>query len=594
MKGIPLFRGARLIWDSAPGWTLVRATLLVTGSALPLLTLYITKLLVDAVSRTTLAVDGVLAFREVILLVGAAALVAISMAAVTAVASFVEEAQSLAMTDHVHDLLHLQSAKLDLEYYENTSYFDTLHRVQQDAPFRPMRLLTSSAQFMRGAVSLIGAMGLLFAFHWFIALALLIAATPAAFIRVRFANELHRWYRRQTVPERESRYYSALLTGASHAKELRLFSLGPIFMERFRSLRSGIRGHRLKIVRRRASRDGVAQAIAVVAMHAAYGYVAVLAMQGTISVGDMVMYFGLFQRGHGAFREVLTGLASLYEDTLFLRELCEFMDLAPQMEQPRNPRPLPTRIRNGVVFRNVSFRYPGSKRVALSNVNLAIRPGEHVALVGANGSGKSTFVKLLCRLYDPTDGSITIDGVDLKALSTTDLQSRLAVVFQDYSQYHLSARENIWLGDVSLPLAAEQIERAASLTGAHEFIGRLTSGYDTILGKQIRSGEQLSIGEWQKVALARAFLRDGAIIVLDEPTSALDAQSERVVFSRFRELARERTAVVISHRMSSVRSVDCIYVLESGRIIERGGHDDLLRLGGVYARLFEAQAEKYR
>jgi ATP-binding cassette subfamily B protein len=262
--------------------------------------------------------------------------------------------------------------------------------------------------------------------------------------------------------------------------------------------------------------------------------------------------------------------------------------------EPAAPRPVPRPLRAGIVFDGVSFQYPGSARKVLHDVTLTVRAGEHVALVGANGSGKTTLVKLLCRLYDPTGGAITLDGVDLRELDTAALRREIAVVFQDWAAYHVTARDNIWFGDPRAQCNEARIRQAARASGADEVIARLPKGYDTVLGRWFESGEELSMGEWQKIALARAFVRDTQIVVLDEPTSFLDVEAEHEVFTRFRQLADGRTTILISHRLSTVRMADRIYLLEDGRVSESGRHDELMRSGGAYARLFETQAQSYR
>jgi ATP-binding cassette subfamily B protein len=308
----------------------------------------------------------------------------------------------------------------------------------------------------------------------------------------------------------------------------------------------------------------------------------------------MVMYFGAFQRAQDFLREFLGGLAGLYDDNLFLTDLNTFLTLEPKVAEPARPVSFPRPMRKGIRVDHLHFAYPGSARVVLDDISLDIRPGEHVALVGENGSGKTTLIKLLCRLYDPDSGSINVDGIDIRDMATTALRNEISVVFQDYAKYHLSARENVWLGNVALAPDSLEIEQAAGQTGADRVIERLPRRWDTILGKMFDQGMDLSIGEWQKVALARAFLRDSQIIVLDEPTASLDARSEAEVFERFHELTHGRTAILISHRLSTVRMVDRIFVMRNGRIVESGPHDDLVAKGGAYAELFELQARHYR
>jgi ATP-binding cassette subfamily B protein len=306
------------------------------------------------------------------------------------------------------------------------------------------------------------------------------------------------------------------------------------------------------------------------------------------------MYTQAFQRGQGFLQQILSGLAGLYEDNLFLSNLFEFLDLRPKVVPPRHPRPVPKLMKTGIVFDRVSFNYPGGDRKALEDVSLTIRPGEHVALVGENGAGKTTLIKLLCRLYDPAAGAITLDGVDLREYETAALRREISVILQDYARYHMTARENIWFGDITLPHEDRQVTEAARQSGADKVINGLPRGYETILGKWFEKGEELSIGEWQKVALARAFLRASQIIVLDEPTSSLDAGAEYEVFQKFRQLAEGRTAILISHRFSTVRMADRIFVLEKGGIVDSGTHDELIGRGGMYARLFKSQAQYYR
>jgi ATP-binding cassette subfamily B protein len=306
------------------------------------------------------------------------------------------------------------------------------------------------------------------------------------------------------------------------------------------------------------------------------------------------MYFQAFQRGQALLREMFSSLVSLYGNSLFLSNLYEFLDLKRTIAEPLHPKAFPKPLKIGIQFDRVQFRYPGSSRPLLEDISLTIRAGETIALVGENGAGKTSLIKLLCRLYDPTSGRITVDGIDLRQFQTTDLRREISVVFQDYAHYNLTARENIGFGNVNQLFHDDEIRLAAQKAGADEAIAALPYSYDTILGKQFEQGEELSIGEWQKVALARAFLRQAQILVLDEPTSALDAIAEHQVFEQFRQLTQGKTAILISHRLSSVKLADRIYVLQDGRIVESGTHNELIRRNGSYAHLFETQAQYYR
>ncbi len=594
LRDLRLGFALRLVWRSAPGWTIASLALLVVQGALPLVSLYLTKLVVDAVTAALAAPDHGAAFGQVALLIGLAGVAALIGAAARSIAGLVSEAQGQVVTDHMSDLLHAKSIEVDLAYYESAQYYDKLHRAQREAPFRPMRILNGLVRVAQNAISLLAMVGLLFSFHWGIAAVLFAAAVPGLFVRLRYAGQTYRWQRRSTPAERQAWYFHWMLTGDRHAKEIRQFGLGSLFRQRFRDLRQQLRRERLHIATRRSLAEWVGQVSSTVAVFGSYAFIAYRTVQGTITLGDLVMYYQAFQRGQGFLREMLGGLAGLYEDNLFLSDLQEFLELKPKVVEPPHPRPVPQPMQAGIAFDHVSFRYPTGASEVLEDVSLTLRPGEVVALVGENGSGKTTLIKLLCRLYDPTSGIITLDGTDLRQFETTALRREISVIFQDYARYHLTARENIWFGNTALPPDEERIAAAARQAGADEVITGLPQGYETVLGKWFENGEELSIGEWQKVALARAFLRDAQIIVLDEPTSSLDAEAEYEVFEKFRQLATGRTAILISHRFSTVRMADRIYVLEGGRIIESGSHEELVRLGGTYARLFETQAQYYR
>lgn len=591
---LQLGRAVRFVWQSTRGWTLLNSFLLVIQGILPLAPLYLTKLMVDAVAAGVSAPDKVAALRYVLWLVGALAAVALFSALIRSISGLVSEWQSHIVTDHMNDVLLAKSIEVDVEYYESAKYYDTLHRAQREAPFRPISIVNGLSQIAQNGVSLLAIGALLLAFHWIIAVILFVAVSAGAALRIVHTGKLYRWQRENTATERQAGYYHGILTGSGYSKEVRLFDLGKLFMDRARDLRRKLREGRLTLSRQRALTDFAAQTFATTAIYGCYAFVAYQAIGGKLSVGDLVMYFQAFQRVQGFLQGILSSLTGLYADNLFLSNLYEFLDLKRTVAEPAVAQPVPQPMRIGIVLDHVSFQYPGGTRKAIEDVSLAIRPGEVVALVGENGSGKTTLIKLMCRLYDPTGGSITFDDIDLRQFETHALRREIAIIFQNYAHYHLSAEENIWLGNAALPPDRERVAAAARRSGADEVIQGLPRGYDTILGKSFTDGEELSTGEWQKVALARAFMRDAQILVLDEPTSSMDAKAEYEVFQRFRKLVAGRTAILISHRFSTVRMADRIYVLQHGRVIEGGSHDELIRAGGTYARLFEMQAQHYR
>jgi ATP-binding cassette subfamily B protein len=588
-----LGRALRLAWESGPGWAIASVAILIAQSLLPLVTLYLMKVMVDAVAASAAMADKAAAFKRVLLLIGLSGAVALANALFDVLANLVNDEQAQAASDHMHELLHRKAIEVDLEYYESTEYHDQLRRAQEEA-YRPMRIMRGVAQLGQSGILLLGIFGLLASLHWALAAVLVVALIPNVVVRVRHASEMYRWRRQRTAAERQAGYFNYLLTLPEYAKEVRLFELGHLFGSRFRGLRQQIRRERHAMTQKRSVRELAAHSLAILPVFGSYAFIAYQTVAGMITLGGLVMYYQAFQRGQSALQSILNGLVSLYEDHLFLSNLYEFLDLEPKIAEPPNPMPVPGGMRSGIVFEGVSFQYPMSPRKALVDVNLTIRPGEIVALVGENGSGKTTLVKLLCRLYDPNSGTITLDGIDLRRFSPSALRRQISVVFQDYVKYHLTARENIWLGNLDLSPDDERIEAAACRVGADQVITDLKNGYETVLGRYFEQGEELSVGEWQKVALARAFVRDAQLIVLDEPTSALDPQAEAEVFEHFRQLISGRSAVIISHRLSTVRLADYIYILKDGEVIESGTHDELIGRCGTYAHLFEIQAQHYR
>lgn len=587
-----LRRAVALAWESAPGWMAVNLALVALQGLLPLASVYVLKLLVDAVVAGLSSPDRSAALRQVLLWIVVAGGVALLAALVRALGGLATQAQSEALADHTADMLHARSVAVDLEYYESADYYRALHRAQQEAPYRAGHIVTGLAGVGQGVIGVVGIVGLLLVMDWPIAAVLFVASLPGFVVKVIFARKAYAWQRRVTDLERKSMYIHWVLTGPEHAKETRLFGLGPLFIQRFRELRRQLRGERLGLGRTRAVADFASVAVAVVAIFGALVWIASRALGGTITIGDWVLYYQALQRGQGFFQDLLGGVGGLYEDSLFLANLDEFLSLEPGITDPVRPVPVPAPMREGIRFEHVSFAYPRSSHKALDDVSLVIRPGEKVALVGENGAGKTTLVKLLARLYEPGEGRITIDGTDIRAFRVADLRDRISVILQDFVRYQLPAWENIWLGDIARPAERAPIVEAARAGGADTAITALRRGYDSPLGRWVEDGEELSAGEWQKVALARAFFREGQLLVLDEPTGSLDPLAEEEVIRRLEALAAGRTVLLISHRFSTVRLADRIVVLAHGRLIEEGTHSELMARSGTYARMWQAQTRR--
>jgi ATP-binding cassette subfamily B protein len=388
--GLKLVWALRLVWDSGPGWAVATLALVGVQGAIPLLALYLMKLVVDTLAANLATADPGIAFGQVAPRIGLTDTVALVGTLCQALARLVREAQAQAVTDHIHDLLHAKSTEVDLEYYENSRYYDALHRAQQEASLRPTLILNGIVRVSESGISLLAMAALLFSFHWMIVAILFAAAVPGLLVRFKHGATLYRWQRSQTPAERQARYLNAILTGDGHAKELRLLALGPLFRQRFRQVRTQLRRQRLSMVTRRAVAEFLSQASALLAIFGALGYMVYRTVQGSITLGELVMYYQAFQRGQGFLREMLNGLTGLYEHHLFLADLSEFLGLTSTVVEPVLSTLVPCPMHAGIVFDHVSFQYPGSQRPVLRNITLTIRPREVVALVGANGSGKTT------------------------------------------------------------------------------------------------------------------------------------------------------------------------------------------------------------
>ncbi|HET6616904.1 MAG TPA: ABC transporter ATP-binding protein [Gemmatimonadota bacterium] len=592
LGSLRLTRALRLVWEGSPRLTMLNLVLVVLRAGLPLVALYLTKLVVDAIAAAAQGSD--VAFPDVLMLLGLAAGAGLLGTLIGFVSGLVSEAHGYKVTDRVLDALHRKSVEMDLQYYENAAFHDSLHQAQRDAPYRPTAVLGNLLRVAQSGLTVIGVVGLLVTIHWLLAVSLFLAVIPALWIRVRHADRHYAWQKRTAPLDREVGYLSYLLLQPPNAKEVRLFGLGEVLAGRYRQLLKRLRRETLALSKTRSIEDALAQTVAALAVFGAFVYIAWRSYQGDLTIGDLVMYFGAVQRGQSAAQGLFAALGSLYEDNLFLSNFEDFMDFQPDVVAPSDPKPVPEPIRRGIELEGVSFRYPGSSRPLLERIDLSIRPGEVVALVGSNGAGKTTLVKLLCRLYDPDEGRITIDGIDLREFRPEELRREISVVFQDFVHFFMSARDNIWFGDVRRSREDGAIVEAATAAGADSFLRELRHGYETVLGPLFYDSEELSVGEWQKVATARAFFHEAQLLIVDEPTSALDALAEAELFEKLRGLVQGRSTVLISHRFSTVRMADRIYVIDDGRILESGSHEELMLRGGKYASLFRLQAAPYR
>lgn len=485
------------------------------------------------------------------------------------------------------------AAKLDLKHFEQSEYQDSLERARRQASSRSTVIsqLFGQAQAMITAIAL--AAGLFIYAPLLIGL-LALALIPAVWGEFRF-NRLAYWISHHRSPERRQlEYLRQIGASAESAKEIKLFGLGGFLAARFKTLSDQILIENRNLSIRRAVQTGLLASISTLTYYAAYAYIVWRTLHGEFSIGTLVFLSGSFSQLNGFLQQILIGFTSIAGQSLYLDDLFSFFEIKPGITDPAEAKPFPVPVRQGIVFDNVGFRYPGSEVWAVRNLSFTVPAGETLALVGENGAGKTTIVKLITRLYDPDEGRITIDGIDIRDFALADLRTHIGAIFQDFLRYSFTAADNIGVGRIEEAGDRERIVSAAEQSLADPVIRKLPEGYDQMLGRTFAKGHDLSGGEWQKLAIARAYMRDAEIIILDEPTAALDARAEAEVFQRFKNLAEGTTAVLISHRFSTVRMADRIVVLADGKIEEAGTHEELMANGGRYAELFELQASGYR
>ncbi len=588
VRGLP--KVAKLTWQASPTLTIVLAVITLASGLLPTVTAYLAKILLDsvvaAIQHRGSTADIV---RITLFQFGVLAATAISSSLTTIAQSLLQERMTLTIRHQV--MRH--ASDLHLAYFEGSTSYDMLRQAAQEAPTRPLSMMTSALGLIRTLITFASMIALLVSISPLLALVALLAPIPAFISQSKYGSRAF-WLTFMMSPiKRRMDYLSSLVTTDTYAKETKLFGLGPYFVDRFRKL--GVvayeRQRKLTVKRNVSSTSWgllstlVGSAIAL--------YIALEAVGGRLTLGDLALYTAAATSVQSSVTGLFTAFSGMYENNLYLDTLYKFLDTKPEITAPAKPRPLPSTVDGHIQFESVSFSYPGADEPALHGVSFEIRPGETVAVVGRNGAGKSTLFKLLCRLYDPTAGRILLDGVDIREYDPAELRTKISAMFQDYVTYQGTAAENIGLGDLNRLTDREHIEDSARRAGADERIARLPTGYDSPLGRWFDQGVSLSGGEWQKIALARAFQREAPILILDEPTSALDAQAEHDLFDRLHTLSRGRTTLYISHRFSTVRQAERILLLDHGKVAEYGTHEALMAADAGYAELFTLQAEAY-
>ena len=496
-------------------------------------------------------------------------------------------------THHVSIEVMRQAAQLDLTTYEDPVFYDRLERARVQATDRLVLIQQMGRLYQQIITTLIFTGTLLYYSPWLMVL-LALGVIPSFLGETHFAFLGYAKNFRQTPAKRQMDYLRQVGGSKEAAKELKLFNLNEYLTNRFAALSEQIYTENVALSRKKLIGGGLLGILGTLGYYGSYAYVIWRAVHGFYNIGTFYFITNAIVQASSNLQQVFSTASGIADQALFLTDLIAFFEMKPTVQSKPDALPAPRPVRRGFEFRNVSFAYPGTERRVLKDFNFTLRPGERIALIGENGQGKTTVVKLITRLYDPTEGQILLDGIDLREYSLEDLHKEIGVIFQDFMRYEMTARENISIGRVEIPHTEAEIENAAQKSLAAGVVGKLQHGYDQILGRRFEGGVDLSGGEWQKVALARAYLRDAQLLILDEPTAALDARSELEVFERFAELTENKMALLISHRFSTVRMADRIVVLEGGRLVEEGNHQQLMALGGRYAAMFEMQAASYR
>jgi ATP-binding cassette, subfamily B, bacterial len=585
-----------LVWSAARGWNVAWLLLIVLEGLLPVAIVQLTRLLVNSLfpilghgrapseGWSWPAVFPVLCWGGLL----AGALLAVEL--LRSASNYVRDCQGELLQDHIARLVHQKSASVDLAFFDWPEYYDHLHRAKSEATRRPVVLVESLGSLARSSITLIAMAGILIPFGAWLPAILLVSTVPAFVVVARYAVVEHRWWERATPDERRSWYYDWMLTSRETAAELRLFGWGEHFRAVYQTLRKGLREGRKRLARRQVAVEVCARVVAVLVTAGAAAWMVLRAIDGLVGPGDLVLFYQVFNQGQRVFEGLLQHVGQVYYNILFLHDLFEFLDLRSNVLDAPTPAARPTSLLDRVRFRDVRFKYPGSNRFALEGLTLDVAAGRIAAIVGTNGSGKSTLVKLLCRFYDPDEGLVEWDGTDLRNLRGEDLRRMIAVLFQQPFHHQGTVAENIVLGDLSRQPDRESVRAVAHAAEAESLIAELSEGFDQLLGTWFRGGVDLSVGEWQRLVMARTYFRDASLFILDEPSSAMDPWTECTWFSRFREFLSGRTALLITHRLTTARHADVIHVLDHGRVAESGTHEDLILRGGRYAQAWSAQS----
>lgn len=577
----------KLIWSISPKNTTISIILILIETGLFFASLYLLKLLIDAVVNNTSILGG---GSDVLTLIILATITAILHVSSKSISSFYAEKQSATISEHINEKIHNSTIKLDLAFYESPDYFDILNRAMNAGTDRPAAVISTLFEIAKTLMALIGVGIILITIDWFLLPLLAVFVLPTLLVRINFADKFNAWRVKQTPLERKSEYYSSLITTEQHAKEIRSYNLGEHIKAAYMKIRMVLLHEKLNISQARTGNEIITYTIATLGFFSCLSYI-ILNPRSLKSVGDITIFLVIFPQSFSLLQTLSSSISNLYQNNIFIESIFDLLRLKPSLKEVECPEVMEKTLPVNLSFHNVNFYYPNTNKKVLENISFEIKSKQIIAIVGMNGAGKTSLIKLLCRFYDPAEGFISMDGKDIKNYSIKDYRKQIGIVFQDFAKYQLSAADNIHFGDIDKNPSRNEIEFAAQKAGANKFIDKFPLQYDNTMGKLFDNGEEVSIGQWQKLAIARCLYSSGRLLVFDEATSALDAQAEKEFFDEFRRNIGDRAAIIISHRHSAIKNADHIYVLSNGQISQSGSDEELLNKEGDYANLFKKTSE---
>ncbi len=579
-------RTLNLVWSVAPKWTVISILMIFLESGLFFSSLYFLKALIDQLSKANTTHH-----QDIFYYVTAAGVAAILYAITKSISAYTTEVQAAKVSEYIDDKIHASAVKLDLSFYESPAYFDILKRAKEAGPERPNAVVTNLVDTLKNLMMLLALASVILSIDWFLFPLLILFVLPTMLVRIKFAEKLYSWQMKQTSLSRKSVYLSGLITSDTSAKEIRSLRLGDYLRNLYLDIRLKLLSEKLLISRKSTGNEIITTILATLGFFMCVGYIANGVISGKTSVGDITLFLVVFPQSFSQMQALAACVSKLYQNNIFVTSIFDLFDLEPVVKNKEFIAKIP-KGRTDMSIKNVYFTYPHGEKTVLNNINIQIPSGKIIAIVGLNGAGKTTLIKLLSRLYDPTSGTININGINIKDFDVNEYHKEVSVVYQDFGRYNFTVAENIKFGNIDEKYDIAKITEAAVNSGAHAYIKDFPNGYDTMMGRLFDDGHEVSIGQWQKLAIARALYSPARLLILDEATSALDAFSEREFFQSFRNRIGDRAALIISHRVSAVEHADYIYVISDGEVKQEGIHANLINEVGDYALLFKKDFNK--